>query len=149
MSFKLRGAEIIFIFIMTIFISCGDFYLDPELHEQDLPHATVREYYEYCLSYRDNQNDVAFKLSTGNLPLGLSVTQDGCILGVPQEEGIFDFEITLTESLESTYFIDEICLREGGCETESSWNQSQHQSHDSSSKSDTEIFTLEVINGNH
>lgn len=145
MSPLLSLAKLRVIFFLLILSGCGDFYLDPELYEQDLPNATVQKYYEYCLSYRDNKNNVAFKLSEGDLAGGLSVTQDGCILGVPQTEGVFDFEITLTESLESTYFIDDICLHEGGCDADSSRDKSHNQSHDTSSKSDTQIFTLEVI----
>lgn len=148
MKNHLRHQVLALPFFLLPLLACGKIYLDPNLYEQELPHATTGQYYEYCLDYQDNKNFVAFKFSDGVLPAGFSVNDTGCLMGTAQNAGVFDFAVTLTESVEATYFVEGECLFESECENDPG-DDSQSEWHDGSTASDTTWFTLEVLQGGY
>ncbi len=80
--------------------------LPPELLAQDLPPAFEGLLYSARLSGRAGAPPYRFFLAAGSLPRGLSVAEDGQLLGVPGEQGDFSFRVGLEDARGEQAFAD-------------------------------------------
>ncbi len=115
---------------------CGSWLTEPDLYEQELPDATVGIVYEYQFEYLDNANEVSFAVTAGAIPNGMYLSDAGVLSGAANQSGLYEFEVTLTEAVDSGYndsFDDDI----GDDDTTSSTNDAE--------ESDAEWFTLTVL----
>lgn len=80
-----------------------------------LPTGTAGELYHketFRLTHSSaNQTNLKFKIGTGTLPTGMTLSEDGYLKGTPIQSGSFAFAVTATlgqggDSLEQTYTLD-------------------------------------------
>lgn len=116
---------------------CASWLVSPDLYEQELPNAATGEYYEYQLEYEDHSNTVSFNVTDGELPGGFYLSGAGILSGTPVQSGIYEFEVTLTEEIDTGYNDTD--------DDESDISGTSTSSTNDAEETDSEWFTLTVL----
>jgi len=70
--------------------------------DDSLPDATTGEQYNYSLNVAGGNPPYNFSLSSGDLPGGISLSQDGELFGIPNQTGTFNFIIQVKDLINDT-----------------------------------------------
>jgi len=63
-----------------------------------LPRAFLRQAYEVSLKAQNGTTPYKWEITTGSLPKGLNLNENGTLSGTPEEVGQFSFVVTVTDS---------------------------------------------------
>lgn len=69
----------------------------------NLPKAYLRQQYRYRLEARGGISPLKWQVTTGPLPSGLALGEDGTLSGIPTQAGEFHFTVTVSDSGKPAY----------------------------------------------
>lgn len=76
--------------------------LDPMIETSTVPKARIAQLFEVRFAADGGTPPYTWNVSTGNLPMGLSLASDGVLAGTPSEAGDFTFSVRAEDSAQRT-----------------------------------------------
>lgn len=73
--------------------SCPQFLFD-----KDIPYGMVNEPYTFSFDVSGGKQPYSYEIISGNLPKGLSLTEEGVISGTLEEQGVYNFLLQVADS---------------------------------------------------